>query len=92
MLFHFSHSRQRDVVKTSNMMPIIRKTIPAILFCSILFSTIEDNMERVGKGKKWMDAWKRKKKCMEFFPFLSGSQERKLRSKLIYNNKMIKVN
>ena len=48
-------------------------------------------MERVGKGKKWMDAWKRKKKCMEFFPFLSGSQERKLHNKLIYNNKMIKV-
>ena len=37
--------------------------------------------------------------CMEeeekmygIFPFLSGSQERKLHSKLIYNNKMIKVN
>ena len=38
-----------------------------------------------------MDAWKREKKCMEFFPFLSGPKERKLRSKLIYNNKMIKV-
>ena len=73
------------------MMPIIRKTIPAILFCSILFSTIEDNMERVGKGKKWMDAWKRGKKCMEFVACLSGPQERKLRSKLLYNNKMIKV-
>lgn len=39
-----------------------------------------------------MDVWKRKKKCMEFFTFLSGSQERKLHNNLIYDNKMIKVN